>query len=72
MDFVRRVYFLLGEEFNSVVTEKFNFPNSSSHSAHLVGVCLEGCELDALLELDPPDSGVVLHVHSSLLKRQVS
>ena len=36
--------------------------------SHLVGVCLEGCELDALLELDPPHSGVVLHVHGSLLK----
>ena len=72
VDFIRRVYFLLGEEFNSVVTEKFNFPNSFSLSAHLVGVCLEGGELDALLKLDPPDCGVVLHVHSSLLKRQVS
>ena len=33
----------------------------------LRGVRLEGGELHALLQLDPPDGGVVLHVHCPLL-----
>ena len=35
--------------------------------SYLVGVRLEPAELDALLELDPPDGAKVLYVHLPLL-----
>ena len=61
------IIFHFGEEFNSVSLRNSILQIPPVSLSHLVGVCLEGCELDALLELDPPHSGVVLHVHGSLL-----
>ena len=44
-------------------------PAAGLLTTDLRGVRLEGGELHALLQLDPPDGGVVLHVHCPLLNR---